>query len=103
MKRIADMLGSAVGRPEILRTARANNALDRWEHIVGAALAQRCRPLRYDRGTVVVQVEGSAWAQEMRLMQDRIIARLNEEAGEPLFTGMKVTVSSGQRAYSDPL
>ena len=53
------MLRSAVGRPEVLKAARAWRIMHRWPEIVGEGLAERSTPDRYDRGTVWVAVRGS--------------------------------------------
>ena len=77
------MLGAAVARDEVLRAARAQKILKDWPIVVGPALAERSYPDRYDHGTVWVAVESSAWAQELRMRKDTIVARLAEKAGEP--------------------
>ncbi len=82
MKRLVQLIGPAVGRDDVLRLGLARRALRRWPEIVGALLAERSCPDRYDRGVVWVAVEGSAWAQELRLAKPRILARLRELAGD---------------------
>lgn len=82
MRPLAAMLGKAIGREEVLRAGRAQAALRQWPRIVGPELARRSRPDRYDRGTVWVAVEGSAWAQELRMIRDVILDRLEKECGE---------------------
>lgn len=88
------MLGQAVGREEVLRAARAQRALREWPDIVGEQMAARSNPERYDRGTVWVAVEGSAWAQELRMIKDVIISRLEQKAGE---SGLFLDVRFGVR------
>jgi hypothetical protein len=92
LKKIDQMLPQALGHEEVLRAGRAQNALRQWPEIVGPLLAERSRPDRFDRGTVWVAVEGSAWAQELRMMKDLILERLNRAAGEPLFTNVRFGV-----------
>lgn len=82
MKKVGQMLSPALGREEVMRAARAFKVLRDWPQIVGEAMAQRSFPDRFDRGTVWVAVEGSAWAQELRMQKDQIIQRLEEKAGE---------------------
>lgn len=77
------MLGRAVGRDEVLRTARAQMILRHWDEIVGDALASRSHPDRYGKGTVWVAVQGSAWAQELRMRKHVILDRLRTRAGDP--------------------
>jgi predicted nucleic acid-binding Zn ribbon protein len=93
MKKIHGMLG-ALGRPEVLKAARAQIAMRKWADVVGEAIASKSMPDRYDHGTLWVVASGSAWAQEIRLRKDEIIARLNELAGESLFVDVRVGVRS---------
>jgi predicted nucleic acid-binding Zn ribbon protein len=88
------MLPKAVTYEAALRAAKAQAALRDWEGIVGEALAQRSRPDRYRKGTVWVAVSGSAWAQEMRMRKETILARLRERAGDP---GLFLDVRFGVR------
>jgi len=88
------MLSQAIGREEVLRMARAQAVLKHWPAIVGPAMAERSHPERWDRGTVWVAVEGSAWAQELRMIKDVILSRLEERAGE---SGLFLDVRFGVR------
>ncbi|MFN3729140.1 MAG: DUF721 domain-containing protein [Fimbriimonadaceae bacterium] len=82
MKRADKVLNAAIDIPEVLRAARAKMALAHWDDVVGPLLAARSHPDRYDRGTLFVAVEGSAWANELRMKRDLICARLNAAAQE---------------------
>ena len=76
------MLGDAIGRGEVIRAARAQAVMREWRQIVGEGLAQKSYPDRYDKGTVWVAVQGSAWAQELRMMKGQILEKLNGRARE---------------------
>jgi len=78
---------------ELISLGKANSVMRRWEEVVGATLASRSCPDRYDRGVIWVAVEGSAWAQELRLMKHKILSKLSEFAGHPgLFTDIRFGV-----------
>ncbi|HWA83229.1 MAG TPA: DUF721 domain-containing protein [Fimbriimonadaceae bacterium] len=94
MRSLQGMLRQAIGKEEVLRTARAQRVLREWPAIVGPAMAARSHPERYDHGTVWVAVTGSAWAQELRMIKDVILAKLEERAGE---TGLFIDVRFGVR------
>ncbi|MCW5937263.1 MAG: DUF721 domain-containing protein [Fimbriimonadaceae bacterium] len=86
---------------EVLRAARAQVALRRWEEAVGKVLAEKTLPDRFDQGTLWVYCTGSAWAQELRLHEDQIVEKLNfiaEEHG--LFRSIKIGVRPPRRAFS---
>ena len=83
MKKARDVLRSAIGNEEVMRAARGYAVLKRWPEVVGPMLAERSHPDRYERGTVWVAVQGSAWAQELRMMKDTILSRLATISGDP--------------------
>lgn len=91
MKKIDSLIGAALGRPEVLRAARAQQSMRRWNEVVGETLAVKSTPDRYEKGTLWVVASGSAWAQEIRLRKEEIVRRLNEISGEPgLFNDVRV-------------
>jgi predicted nucleic acid-binding Zn ribbon protein len=78
--------------PEVLQGAKALHATRRWRDIVGEVFAQHSQPDRFEKGTLWVVVDEAAWAQEIRLMQEEILRRLNEAAGEAnLFQRIRVS------------
>ncbi len=83
MKRIRQILPAAMESPEVIRVGRALAVLKRWNEVVGEPLAERSWPDRYTNGTVWVAVEGAAWANELRMMKEQILARLKEISNEP--------------------
>lgn len=76
-----------------MRTSKAFKVLREWSSIVGEGMASRSCPDRYDHGTVWVAVEGSAWAQELRMQKDQILVKLQEKCGDPsLFNNLRFGV-----------
>lgn len=82
MKKLGQVVPGALGRESVLRTARAQRTMRHWEDVVGTSMAARSWPERFEKGTLWVAVEGSAWAQELRMSKDRILARLTTLSGE---------------------
>lgn len=99
MRHVGRVLPRAVENAEVLRAARAGAVLRRWDEAVGPLLAEKSAPDRYDKGTVWVATQGSAWAQELRLMKPIILERLEEMAGE---RGMFIDVRFGVRPARAP-
>lgn len=102
MRRLLSVLPDAVGRKEVLRAARAQKALREWPQAVGSLLSTKSVPERYDKGTVWVAVEGSAWAQELRMLTPVILAKLSEIAGDPyLFKELRFGVRPLKKKAGD--
>ena len=53
-----------------------------WAATVGERIAAVARPLSERAGTVVVGCSDPVWAQELDLMQERLLDRLRERLGE---------------------
>jgi predicted nucleic acid-binding Zn ribbon protein len=63
------------------QTLRTAGIPARWEALVGAEIAQHCRPERLDNGELTCVAESTAWATQIRLMSAQILARLATELG----------------------
>lgn len=93
MRKVGQMISPAMGREDVMRTSKAFKVLREWPSIVGEGMASRSCPDRYDHGTVWVAVEGSAWAQELRMQKDQILVKLQEKCGDPsLFNNLRFGV-----------
>ena len=82
LRKLGSMLPDAIDRREVLRAARAQRVLQRWPEIVGEMLASRSQPDKVDRGTLWVSVQGSAWAQELRMLETQILAKITAISGD---------------------
>jgi hypothetical protein len=70
---------------------------------VGPLLAERSWPDRFSKGTVWVAVQGSAWAQELRMMKDVILERLAKRAGDDgLFKDVRFGVRPPRKLEPEP-
>jgi len=61
--------------------AEVAGVFGRWEDAVGPALAAHVRPIRLDRGVLLVEVDDPAWATQLRFLSDDVRARLRTVAG----------------------
>ena len=49
-----------------------------WEAAVGTRIAARARPIKLERGVLLVRAASSTWAQELALLSEAIITQLRE-------------------------
>lgn len=57
-----------------------------WAEIVGPQIASVSAPVGFDRATLFVEVRSSAWLMELRLMERRLLAKLNAGRRKGKFT-----------------
>ena len=72
---------------EVVRSLRGpgrrevGGVFGRWEGSVGAQVAAHARPVRLDRGVLVVEVDEPAWATQITLLSNTIRERLMTVTG----------------------
>ena len=78
--RALEPLGLVLSRDAALRVPAAVEtspiAARDWEAAVGSRIAARARPVRIDRGVLVVRTATATWAQELSLLADAILVQL---------------------------
>jgi len=62
----------------------------RWHEIVGADLAEHCRPVSVHGDLLTVTAEDPAWASELRWLESEVVARLAEVAGSGRISRLRV-------------
>ena len=61
--------------------AEVRGVFGQWDEAVGEAIAAHVRPVRLDRGVLLVDVDDPSWATQVRLLADELRSRLSEVAG----------------------
>jgi predicted nucleic acid-binding Zn ribbon protein len=54
---------------------------NRWSDTVGELVAAHARPVSFDDGRLLIEVDEPAWATEMKFLEADIVARLRSVAG----------------------
>ncbi len=103
MEPLGEIVFRAFSTPAWRERLRAMKVLSRWEEIVGEVLARNTRPRGFSRGTLVLEVEDSLWMQRLRFEEKRLLALLNQAAGEELFKGVRLVLSREGIRRSPPL
>ena len=79
--RFGDMISRLVAERGWQDTTAAASVLANWDRLVGAEIAEHCRPSSLQDGELVLVAESSAWATQLRLMSRTLVARLAERVG----------------------
>ncbi len=70
-----------------------------WAEAVGERIAAEAHPVREREGTITVECRAATWAQELDLLQDELVAGLNQALGEARVARLRMVV--GESFSSD--
>ena len=95
MKKIEDIgsiIGSVVDKMELSKRLKVSNIFNHWEDIVGSGIAKRSKPQKLVRKTLYVSVTTSTWANELSLMSEKFIEKINSFIGEDVVKTIRFRV-----------
>jgi predicted nucleic acid-binding Zn ribbon protein len=70
-------------------------AVDDWANVVGPRIASHSRAVAFREGTLHVEVEGSAWMQELAYLKREMVRRLNQALERELVHELRFSVGRG--------
>jgi len=79
----------------LARGAAGWRAVERWSHVVGDDIAARTRAVRYERGTLYVEVSSSSWVQELTYLKRQITKELNADVGSAAVMDIRFSLEGG--------
>ena len=89
MSEALDRVLAGLGAPT---ASGVSTVFDRWDEVVGEAMAARTRPLRLEGGCLVLGVDEPATATHVRYLEPELLARLAELLGESRITAISLRV-----------
>jgi hypothetical protein len=92
-----EKLGRALGRAlrelNMDQRVKESRAMALWPDVVGEVTAARTRPLHVNRGTMVVAVASSAWANQLNLLKGRYLEALAGRVGPGVIQDLRWRVA----------
>jgi predicted nucleic acid-binding Zn ribbon protein len=70
-------------------------AVQEWPEIVGSRLARHTRAVEYRDGTLVVEVEGSAWMHEVSYLKRDLVQRTNSRLDANVVRDVRLVLPRG--------
>ncbi len=70
-------------------------AVEEWSAVVGPRIARRARAVEFRDGTLVVEVEGSAWMHELRFLERELLGQLARRLGARHVVDLRFVVPRG--------
>ena len=62
-----------------------------WPSIVGEQIASHAKPMQLSEGLLHIQAESTAWATQLRLMQNQLLEKFSHHVGKNVVRALKIT------------
>jgi predicted nucleic acid-binding Zn ribbon protein len=101
--RLGETLDRVLARLGTPSRAGVEVVFERWDEVVGEAMAARTRPVAIDGEALVVSCDDPALTTHVRFLEPQLVARLAELSGDRCITRVEVRVDrrgSGRRRGS---
>lgn len=88
--------------PRLMKTLKKPHAdvivtvFKRWEQVVGADIAQHCRPVAIDANRLIVATSDPMWASELEWFSEKLLDKLAQLSGERRLDALIVRVTPHQ-------
>jgi predicted nucleic acid-binding Zn ribbon protein len=93
-RRLSGSLGTLVER--LVPDTMLAEVQREWPVAVGAAIARRANPVTERAGVLTISCESSVWAQELDLMSEAILERLNRSLRSGRIARLRCVVGAPQ-------
>jgi len=100
--RLGDTIDRVLGRMGTPSRAGVEVVFDRWDEVVGEAMAARTRPVAIDGDTLVVSCDEPALTTHVRFLEPQLVARLAELSGDRHIAHVEIRVDRRSRGPRPP-
>ena len=82
MEPIGEIIRRVLSRRGLGAGIREAEVLGRWPDIVGETLAKQTDPIAIEQGILFIRVPDSAWRNELSMMKEELVKKINTAFGE---------------------
>ena len=81
---IGSVIKSVVSGLNIESKINSSRLFNHWQEIVGSEISSKAKPEKLNKGLLFVSVTTSTWANELSLMSNQLIDRINSYIGKKI-------------------
>jgi len=89
IKDIGSIISDVIKDLNLKNKLSVSNIFNHWEEIVGTEISRKAKPKKINRNTLFISVTNSTWANELSLMSNQLINKINLFIGEEVVKNIK--------------
>ena len=95
MQSLGSILSALLKREGLAEAAEGWRAVSDWAELAGPRLAGHSRAVSFRDGTLIVEVEGSAWMHELGFLRKELVRKVNQHLGSDAVRDVRLVVARG--------
>lgn len=95
MESLADLVPRVLKQLGLEEGLLGWRAVHEWEQVVGPRVARHTRAVAFRDGVLQIEVEGSAWMQELGYLKTELMRKINRHLGGRLVRNIRFVVPRG--------
>ncbi|MGB9664922.1 MAG: DUF721 domain-containing protein [Ignavibacteria bacterium] len=89
-KSLSQLLNEVVKKYDLSEIVERNELIEKFKIIVGEQIAQMIEFKSFERGVLTIEVESSAWKNEIFFLREQIVEKINKEFGRQIVKQLKI-------------
>ena len=95
MEAVSSVLARVLRKFDLEGELHGWRAVEEWPQLVGPRLARHTRAVSFREGTLIVEVEGSAWMHELSFLKRDVIREINHRLGSERIRDVRFVMPRG--------
>jgi hypothetical protein len=92
LQRLGNVLQGILKKHNIFFDSEEQRLLEVWQKAVGPKISVQTRPDRLKRNTLFVKVSSSVWMQQLHILKQEIIEKINQLLGKELIKNIHFSI-----------
>ena len=92
LQRLGNVLQGILRKHNIFFDSEEQRLLEVWQKAVGPQISVQTRPDRLKRNTLFIKVSSSVWMQQLHILKQEIIEKLNQLLGKELIRNIHFSI-----------
>lgn len=81
---LQQILQTIIKNQKLDEVLERNELIEKFEEVVGNQIAKQVKVKNFEKGILKIEVESSVWKNEIFLLRERIIEKINQSFGKTI-------------------
>lgn len=90
IKSLSQILNEVLNKYELNEIVEKNLLIEKFKEVVGEQIAKQVEFKNFEKGILTIEVESSSWKNEIFLLREQIIEKINNAFGKQIVKELKI-------------